>query len=256
MATSPDPTAHDFVCVNGKDWALLPGEMGTTRVIHFVQHAGYAADPLLRSYLQRPARRTFTSRALHDRLAPLANGPTAIVPIGIDESRGGEIGSGPRPRRVTLFGVKQPDFAAALAARLEAIGLEPLLIGAAWRPHEEYLRMMRESEILVTLPLREEGFFLPALEGMACGCAVVCSDAVGNRGHCVADETCLQPDHGDLDGHVAAVEQLVGNDALKARLRAGGMAMARRHSMAGERAAFHAMLDAALADQEARSLCA
>ena len=44
-----DPAAHDFICVNGKYWSLLPDDPGPARVIHFVQHAGYASDPVLRT---------------------------------------------------------------------------------------------------------------------------------------------------------------------------------------------------------------
>ncbi|HEY5710959.1 MAG TPA: hypothetical protein VIT38_03600 [Allosphingosinicella sp.] len=253
VSISFDPAAQDFICVNGRDWALLPDDLGTAEIIHFVQHAGYATDPVLRSYLERPARRLFTSQALFEAIGALANGPAHVVPIGVDPvfQTGAPYNTS---RRVTILCAKQPDFAAALAARLEALDLEPAMLDGAWRPHNEYLGMMRRSEILVTLPLRREGFYLPALEGMGQGCAVICCDAVGNRGHCVAGETCLQPAFGDVDGHVAAVEQLIRDDALKAHLRAGGARMARRHGMAQERAAFHTMLDAALADQEARRL--
>ena len=94
----------------------------------------------------------------------------------------------------------------------------------------------------MTLPLRE-GFYLPALEGMAAGCVVICSDATFNRGHCIAGETCLQPAFGDLESHFEAVLLALRDDALAKRLVAGGRLMARRHSMRAERSAFHAMLD-------------
>ena len=80
-----DPCFSDYglVCVNGKDWPLLPADTGSTRIIHFVQHAGYLDDPVLRGYLARPAHRVCTTRALRDAIAPVANGPVTLVPIGV-----------------------------------------------------------------------------------------------------------------------------------------------------------------------------
>ena len=252
VALSFDPAAQDFICVNGRDWALLADAPGPAEIIHFVQHAGYATDPVLRAYLERPARRLFTSQALLEAIGPLANGPAHVVPIGVDPDFRFDARDKKR-RQVTILGAKQPDFAAALAARLEALGLRPTLLNGGWQPKIDHVAAVRQSRILVTLPEREEGFYLPALEGMAAHCAVVCSDAVGNRGHCVAEETCLQPAFGDLEGHVEAVQRLARDDELRRRLTKGGARMADRHGMHAERAAFHAMLDEALAGQEARS---
>jgi glycosyltransferase involved in cell wall biosynthesis len=39
-----------------------------------------------------------------------------------------------------------------------------------------------------------EGFCLPALEAMATGCAVVCTDARGNRDFCQDGVNCLMPE--------------------------------------------------------------
>ena len=41
---------------------------------------------------------------------------------------------------------------------------------------------------------RHEGFCLPILEAMAAGCAVVCTDAHGNRDFCANGANCLMPD--------------------------------------------------------------
>jgi hypothetical protein len=242
-----DPSIADYrlVCVNGKDWPLLPADTGSTEVIHFVQHAGYLDDPVLRGYLARPAHRVCTTRALRDAIAPVANGSVTFLPIGVAD---GFFARAHRPRdvKVAIVGTKQPAFAVELAERLRALGLAPVVVGESWMAHGDMAALFRSTEVLVTLPLPTEGFFLPALEGMAAGCVVVTNDAVGNRGHCVPGETCLQPARGDVDAHVAAVVEALGNADLRRRLVEGGRLAAAPHSMAAERAAFHAFLNGVL----------
>ena len=56
-------------------------------------------------------------------------------------------------------------------------------------------------------PRVHEGFCLPPLEAMATGCAVVCTDAHGNRDFCRDGENCLMPEadaRGGGGGHRAA----------------------------------------------------
>jgi len=242
-----DPAFADyrFVCVNGKDWPLLPADMGSTETVHFVQHAGYLDDPVLRGYLARPAHRICTTAALRDAIAPVANGPVTLVPIGVADGFFARP-DGPRDVKVAIVGTKQPAFAVELAGRLRALGLAPVLVGESWLAHGDMQALFRSTVVLVALPLPVEGFCLPALEGMAAGCVVVTNDAVGNRGHCVPGKTCLLPARGDVEAHVAAVVEALGDVDLRGRLVEGGRRAAAPHSMAAERAAFHAFLDGVL----------
>ena len=131
-----------------------------------------------------------------------------------------------------------------LCKALRARGVEVTLLDR-YLPREEFAARLAKSDIFVGLPLEREGFYLPALEAMAAGCAVVCSDAAGNRGYCVADETCLMPPFDDLAGHVAAVERLLSDRGLRDRLRADAREVSQSYSLARERAAFHALLERA-----------
>ena len=54
-----------------------------------------------------------------------------------------------------------------------------------------FLRHIQDARITVFLPRATEGFFLPALEGMALGTIVVCPDCIGNR-------SCCLPGHNDF----------------------------------------------------------
>ncbi|QNQ08797.1 glycosyltransferase family 4 protein [Sphingomonas alpina] len=242
LATTPTMDGIRFVCINGKDWSLLPDDTAAAEIIHFVQHPGYLADPVLRGYLERPARRICTTPALADQIAPVANGPIHVVPIGIDPAC-----FAPRHpckrHRITILAAKQPEFAARLDEQLRARGHEPELLDGRWRPHAEQVGIIRATDVLVALPSRVEGFYLPALEGMAAGCIVVCSDVAGTHGHCIAQETCLQPPFGDLDAHVGAVLCAIEDQDLRARLVRNGRKMASGHGMPAERRAFHAVLD-------------
>jgi len=245
LVRDPSLTDYRLVCVNGKDWPLLPEDMGSTEVIHFVQHAGYLDDPVLRSYLARPAYRLCTTAALRDAIAPVANGPVTVVPVGVADAFFSEPDQ-PKQVKVAIIGTKQPAFANTLADRLRALGLAPILVGESWLAHKDMAALFRSTEILVALPLATEGFFLPALEGMAAGCVVITNDAIGNRAHCIAGETCLQPPRGDVDAHVAAIVEALADAGLRRTLVEGGRRVAAPHSMAAERAAFHAFLSAIL----------
>ncbi len=67
-----------------------------------------------------------------------------------------------------------------------------------------------------------EGFCLPALESMATGGAVVCTDAHGNRDFCVDGENCLMPD-ASREAVSAALARLLGDSELRERIGQAGI---------------------------------
>ncbi|MEA2493354.1 MAG: hypothetical protein QOJ29_1265 [Thermoleophilaceae bacterium] len=78
----------------------------------------------------------------------------------------------------------------------------------------------------LVFPSLFEGFGLPVLEAMACGCPV----ATSNRGSLaeVAHGAALEFDPEDVDAIAAAIDRLASDEALRADLRAKGMAHAAR----------------------------
>jgi GT2 family glycosyltransferase len=72
-----------------------------------------------------------------------------------------------------------------------------------------------------------EGFCLPALESMATGGAVVCTDAHGNRDFCTDGENCLMPE-ADRDAVSAALGRLLGDAELRERVGRAGIETAAR----------------------------
>jgi GT2 family glycosyltransferase/glycosyltransferase involved in cell wall biosynthesis len=74
-----------------------------------------------------------------------------------------------------------------------------------------------------------EGFCLPALESMAAGGAVVCTDAHGNRDFCVDGENCLMPSD-DAESVSAAIARLLSDPELRARLGEAGIETAKEYA--------------------------
>ena len=102
--------------------------------------------------------------------------------------------------------------------------------------------MLRGSRVAVCLPRPTEGFYLPALEAMACGCVVVTLDCVGNRGFCRDGDNCfVAPPHaaGLAEAALRAVRL---PDAERRRLLAAAAETVAAHSLTAERARFHAVL--------------
>lgn len=81
----------------------------------------------------------------------------------------------------------------------------------------------RRAEV-VAYPSFEEGFGLPALEGLACGAPVV-TTAGSALGEVVDDAAVLAPAH-DVKGLADAIARVLDDPALAARLRAAGPARA------------------------------
>jgi glycosyltransferase involved in cell wall biosynthesis len=73
-----------------------------------------------------------------------------------------------------------------------------------------------------------EGFGLPALEAMAAGAPVVCTDAHGNRDYCVDGVNCLMPTPTAND-IARAIEVLLEDVGLRGRLGAAAAQTARRY---------------------------
>jgi hypothetical protein len=241
LVAAPDWQSCDFVVVNGKDWRLIPTGDNPFQIIHLVQHLGYGDDPELRGYLGRSALRICLSLAAQQSIAPFAAGPTCVIPSGVDT--GLFLDDGTRqPGSVLVWGGKATGMAHAIGGRLAVPGVNVDVV-THWLPRATFAHRLRAADVFVALPRTDEGFFRPPLEAMACGCAVVCSDARGNRAHCLPDRTCLQPPHGDVDAHVAAVLRLLAADDLRERLRHDGHALARRFDLTVERARLHAVFD-------------
>ena len=225
----------------GRDWEFIPAPPQELPVINYIQHVKHAepADKRFK-HLRRLATRICVSEQVAQAISPFANGEVITIPNGISledfsPARQKTVGS------ILIWGRKNP----ALGERLQRFLCEngkhsELLLD--YLPRTEFAKKLAHTDLLVALPDRTEGFYLPALEALASGCAVICSDAIGNRSFCLNEQTCLMPDFDDFKAHIVAVERLLGDVALKDRLRIAGTERAQAFSLASERKAFYTVL--------------
>jgi glycosyltransferase involved in cell wall biosynthesis len=85
------------------------------------------------------------------------------------------------------------------------------------------IALYREAAALV-YPSRYEGFGLPVLEAMACGTPVIASRAASMPEVLGAAGILLDPD--DVSGWAAAISSVLSDEAVRAALRARGLARA------------------------------
>ncbi len=146
-------------------------------------------------------------RRRRDMLLALGrSNPLKNLPLTLDAWRGLPA---PAPE-LRLFGI-EPE----LAQRAPGIVYEQAPSDA--RVNE----LMCEATIFVQTSTHE-GFCLPALEAMATGAAVVCTDAHGNRDFCVDGLNCLMP-ASRTDDVRAAIERLLADPGLCERLGRAGI---------------------------------
>ncbi|MDQ3695838.1 MAG: glycosyltransferase family 1 protein [Chloroflexota bacterium] len=258
-ASNPWLNARDYVVDNpntvdvglfflgGRRWEQAerhPNWGPGTPVISFVQHVHHA-DPANERfpYLSRPAVRICVAEEVGTalRATGVVRGPVIVIPNGID------LGDVIPPTAVEpevdvlIAALKRPEIGVRLRQRLEREGRRVRLLTE--RLHRsEYLRRLQHARVTVFLPNDTEGFYLPALEGLAAGTLVVCPDCIGNRGFCRPDSTAFVPSFA-LDDLVAATESALAlPDEEAGRIRANALITAEEYSVERERAAFHNVL--------------
>ena len=241
IADEFDRGSCDLLFVADRDWKLVPKTFDGARVINLLQSLE-ACQPEHRMfrYLKRPALRICVSEEVFEASAPYRAGEAVVIKNGIPLDL--FTPKAKRARSIVIWGLKDPGRATALADELRARDTDVALL-LDYVPREEYARLLQEADLFVGFTKPVEGFYLPALEAMACGCAVVCRDATGNRGFCIDGETCLMPAGDDVPAYLAAVETLLGDGPFAERLRRGGLAIAQQYSLEQEREAFYHLLD-------------
>jgi glycosyltransferase involved in cell wall biosynthesis len=193
------PQAADLLFLAGNDWQCLPAEQGQSfsrPVINLVQHPRHA-DPNgeLYRFLSNRAIRICVSAQVADAIKGTGKvkGPVFVISNGIDLAAIPDVKPHEhRPIQLLLCGLKAPDLARSLGESLANDNVTVNSLGQ-WIPRPEYLNRLNDAKIAVMLPRKEEGFYLPALEAMACEAIVVCPDCIGNRDFCRDGVNCFRP---------------------------------------------------------------
>lgn len=250
--------------VIGTYWSTVVAAIQARRgaVVHFCQgyegdHSHLAAhrDAIAATYRSREATRITIARHLTERLRQqFGDDPLEIVYVVDHEvMTPGPLRQGSRPVRVGLVGPYQvawKDLATGLQACQLAhrAGLDIQLVritNTAPHPDElslplpvEWHRQVVPAEMgaiyrsldvfLATSRGTEEGFFLPAVEAMACGVPCVLTDIACFRGHGDGDYALFVPPS-DPVAMAEALVVLAGVPTLRATLRQNGIRAAARY---------------------------
>ncbi|MDQ6914830.1 MAG: glycosyltransferase [Actinomycetota bacterium] len=219
--------------------------------VYFVQDietSYYPDDPAVQSAVLASYREEFHFMTIsgwnRDRLREHGQ-DAALIPPGIDLDTFRPLGEPRRDNLVLAIGRSNPlknigltvDAFRALApgrAELRMFGIEPELGEEYGVPYvdspgdEEVNQLFNQAAVFVQTSIHE-GFCLPALEVMATGGAVVCTDAHGNRDFCRDQVNCLMPAP-DRDGVAAAIQRLLDDPDLRGRLGEAGVRTAREYA--------------------------
>ena len=98
------------------------------------------------------------------------------------------------------------------------------------RPSDKLVARLYASASCFVVASRHEGFCLPAVEAMACECAVVATRAGGNEEFCLNEETSLLVDSEDSHGLAASIERVLRDNVLANRLREGGLYVSKSYT--------------------------
>ena len=237
------PATADLLFLGGMDWLALDG-LDPARlppVLNLVQHVRHANPALpLRGFLSRPATRVCVSEAVASAISAtgVVAGEVRVIPAAIDlstfEPRGLQAHRG-----VMIGALKQPALGDAIATRLRELGCEVQLLHE-WVPREAFLEAVSTAEVAVLLPHATEGFFLPGLEAMALGTALVMPGSLGSDAYAKDGVNCLTP-AAELDAIVAAVIAM-RDPMLRDALRAEAARTVPAFDLPAERSAFARVL--------------
>jgi glycosyltransferase involved in cell wall biosynthesis len=247
------PTAHDVA-------GLHPSR---GRKVHLVMHheAGTGPEARIRAVYRLPLRRVTISRGVQTELeqafgcevaavVPCSVDPHVFHPEGVRDERAVLMLLHPDPRKGAADGLaaltavreRVPDVRVTLCATVRP-GHWPPWANFVFHPSDDTLRRLYATSALFLYPSRYEGFGLPPLEAMACGCPVV-TTAVGaveefaRHGH---DAMVVPP--GDVAGLARVVLAVLADPALRRRLADNGLRAARRYTPGRAVVALEAALD-------------
>ena len=241
----------DVLFLAGRDWSVLSAAEKAhppAPVLNIAQPRHVNPNDPRHESLQYPAIRIAKSSLGKKILEDFGvNGPVYLIPDTIDLA----LLPPPNPHPdldVLIVGLKNEPMALALERKLKwhnlwrrekirfAIQIPPKL-----PTREDFLQLVNRARIVAYLPLDAErgaeGFYLPALEGMAMEKLVICPFAVGNIDFCLPGKTCLQPEYNTQAIYQAILQALKMPERQQQALIHNGKEISKNHSIEQERAA-------------------
>ena len=140
-----------------------------------------------------------------------------------------------RSRPTTLFVLGSGGREAAIRSQIAARGLDEVVILCGFQPNP--WKFIARADVFA-LTSRYEGFGNVLVEAMACGIPVVATTSPGTREIVVDGVNGLLVDDHTPEAVAAALERVLGDDALRQRLAAGARSRARQFALPALAAAY------------------
>ena len=246
VVESVEGLSPDALFVAGRDWQRLD-ELGLLDrgipVLNLIQHVRHAQEWSIQSnYLDRKAIRICVGPEVAAAVEEAGSrGTTVVIPNGMDVPVVESGDQWVRSVDLLIAGLKQPALATRVAEQLAPTGRSVQVL-TEHVPREAFLEAIRRARVTLFLPNEEEGFYLPALEGMALGTIVVCPDCIGNRSFCLPGRNAFRPAF-RFDDMLRDVECALSlSEPVAASLRKSSIETARHHSLDAERERFGQVL--------------
>lgn len=195
-----NPFDADVLFLAGFDWQNLPKnqsrkwEKPIINLIQGIRHSN--PNTPLHDYLQNKAIRICVSQEVKDAIETTkhVNGPIITIPNGIDLLKFPSklLSFEQREIDILILGIKNQEFSIDIKNYLENSNLNIKCILNPI-PRVNFIEYLSKSKITIFCPKEKEGFYLPALEGMASGTIVICPDCIGNRSFCNNNINCIIP---------------------------------------------------------------
>jgi glycosyltransferase involved in cell wall biosynthesis len=236
------PTAHGV--------ARLPARCG--KKVHIVMHheSGTGPERRIQAIYSLPFHRIAFSGFVRDsiqsrfgcevhQVVPNGVDTSLFFPDGDPERRSVLMLYHPDPRKgaddgmaaLTRLRVRLPDAKVHVCGTVRPPGFWPDWMPVEFFPDDATLRRRYSTATVLLYPSRYEGFGLPPLEAMACGCPSVTTDVGAVPEFAVDGENARVVRVGNIDPMVDALEEILVQHRFRDRLAAAGRQTAESWSL-------------------------